>query len=331
MNQQRKSLRVGLAVMAGALLFRLLGASPADAVVRFFSQKEVAAALIFLETGRVIRTGTVAETLPGITQPEEVQADALVFQPEDAQLVQVSAVCEYPLELDQLLTTPLLWDLRQETPTVLILHSHATEAYTPTADQSYTPSSAYRTLDTQYNTVRIGQQLAQLLRAGGIKVIHDTTLHDHPDYNSSYTYARETITQYLQDNPAISMIIDIHRDAAALDSKKQLTTYAQVNGKDSSQLMMVVGTDASGRNHPYWQENMALAVKLHTRLEQISPGICRPISFRNQRFNQDLSTGAMLIEVGAAGDSIDQALVATRVLAEAILDLASGTKAAATS
>lgn len=330
MNQERKSLRVGLAVMACALLFRLLGASPAEAVVRFFSQKEVAAALIFLETGRVIRPGNVADAITIPTEPEK-QADVLCFEPEDAQLVDVSAVCEYPLQLEQLLTAPLTWDLRQDVPTVLILHSHATEAYTPTEDQTYTPSSPYRTLDNRYNTVRIGQQLAQLLRAGGIKVIHDTTLHDHPDYNGSYTYARKTITQYLQDNPSISMVIDIHRDALSLDSEKQLTTHAEVYGKDSSQLMMVVGTDASGRNHPNWQENMALAVKLHTRLEQLSPGVCRPISFRTQRFNQDLSTGAMLIEVGAAGDSLEQALVATRVLAEAVLDLADGATAAATS
>lgn len=330
MNQQRKSLRVGLAVMACALLFRLLGTSPVETVIRFFSQKEVAAALIFLETGRVIRTGNMADAVVVPTEPEK-QTHALRFQPEDAQLVQVSAVCEYPLELEQMLTAPLSWDLQQDAPTVLILHSHATEAYTPTEDQTYTPSSPYRTLDTQHNTVRIGQQLAQLLRAGGVKVIHDTTLHDHPDYNGSYTYARKTITQYLQENPSICMVIDIHRDALSLDSEKQLTTHAQVYGKDSSQLMMVVGTDASGRNHPQWEENMALAVKLHTRLEQLCPGICRPISFRNQRFNQDLSTGAMLIEVGAAGDSLEQALVATRVLAEAILDLAAGTTEAATS
>jgi stage II sporulation protein P len=88
--------------------------------------------------------------------------------------------------------------------------------------------------------------------------------------------------------------------------------------------MMVVGTDAGGNRHPNWQENMALAAKLHARLETLYPGVCRPISFRTQRFNQDLSAGAMLIEVGAAGDTLEEALVATRVLAEGILSLASG-------
>ena len=70
---------------------------------------------------------------------------------------------------------------------------------------------------------------------------------------------------------------------------------------------------------------MALATKLHAQLEIRFPGICRPISFRTERFNQDLSPGALLIEVGAAGDTLEQALVAVNALAEGIGDLAFGT------
>ena len=88
--------------------------------------------------------------------------------------------------------------------------------------------------------------------------------------------------------------------------------------------MMVVGTNASGRYHPNWQENMALATKLHVYLEKTYPGLCRPISFRTERFNQDLSTGALLVEVGAAGDSLEEALAAARLLAEGIGELAKG-------
>ena len=70
---------------------------------------------------------------------------------------------------------------------------------------------------------------------------------------------------------------------------------------------------------------MALAAKLHAQLEKRFPGICRPISFRTERFNQDLSAGALLIEVGAAGDTLEEALVAVGALAEGIADLALGT------
>lgn len=70
---------------------------------------------------------------------------------------------------------------------------------------------------------------------------------------------------------------------------------------------------------------MALAVKMHALLQKQYPGLCRPISFRTERFNQDLSPGALLIEVGAAGDTLEKALVAVRALAEGIAELADGT------
>ena len=77
--------------------------------------------------------------------------------------------------------------------------------------------------------------------------------------------------------------------------------------------------------HPKWQENMSLAVKLHAQLEKTCPGICRPISLRSQRFNQDLSTGALSIEVGAAGNTRQEALGGAEILAQAIIALSRGT------
>ena len=101
------------------------------------------------------------------------------------------------------------------------------------------------------------------------------------------------------------------------------TTQAQ--GQTVAQLMMVVGTDANGLKHPHWPQNMALAAKMHALLEKSCPGICRPISFRNQRFDQDLSAGAMLIEVGSAGNDRQEALAAVEILGQAIIELANGT------
>ena len=57
------------------------------------------------------------------------------------------------------------------------------------------------------------------------------------------------------------MVLDLHRDAAA-EGSAQMDTSAQVNGKESAQLMIEVGTDAGGLHHPHWQENLALALKL---------------------------------------------------------------------
>ena len=205
-------------------------------------------------------------------------------------------------------------------PSVLIIHSHTTESYTQTQGYTYTPTAAYRTLEESSNMLRVGEVLKAALESRGLQVLHDRTIHDYPSYTDAYMNSRETVKKYLQEYPSICMVIDLHRDAADTGSG-QLTTSATVNGTKSAQLMMVVGTDASGRTHDHWQKNMALAVKLHAHLEQLYPGICRPISFRKERFNQDLSPGAMLIEVGAAGDTLEEALIAANALAEALADL----------
>ena len=84
--------------------------------------------------------------------------------------------------------------------------------------------------------------------------------------------------------------------------------------------MVVLG---SGFSH--WQENLSLALKLCAQLERQHPGITRPIQLRRATFNQDLSPGALLIEVGAAGNTRSEALRAAEELADAIIALSRGT------
>ena len=126
--------------------------------------------------------------------------------------------------------------------------------------------------------------------------------------------------ELLKENPQIQLILDLHRDAAG-DEKNQMRTLAEVNGQPSAQLMLVVGT-----NHGAYEENLSLALKLHAQLETQAEGIMRPLQLRAQRFNQDLSPGALLIEVGAAGNSHPEARLAAEELAKAIVALARGTE-----
>ena len=99
-----------------------------------------------------------------------------------------------------------------------------------------------------------------------------------------------------------------------------MRTLAKVNGQDSAQLMVVLGT-----NHEKYEENLSLGLKLHAQLESQAPGIMRPLQLRAQRFNQDLCNGALLIEVGAAGNTHSEAMLAGEELAKAIVALAKGT------
>ena len=299
-------------------------------LVALFSSEDVAAFLLYVSTGRLapaVEAETSAPTLPEPVTEPSVPAQPALFRASQAASIDIHSETSYTPNKESLLLRPLQWQLVSEEPTVLILHTHATEAYTQDPDDPYTPSSQDRTLDPDHNMLRVGEYLAQLLRQEGITVLHDTQLHDYPSYNGSYADARKTIAGYLEEYPSLQLILDLHRDAVDLENGEPLRTHFSVNGEQTSRLMMVVGTDDGGLYHPQWQENLALALKLHAQLEAQVPGICRFLSFRQERFNQDLLPGTMLIEVGAAGDTLQQALAATRHLASAITALAWGATA----
>lgn len=332
MEHQRQILRLGTALIVLAAAIRLVSASFFTPIVSFFGRPQVISFLMYLETGRVIRFAK----MPSVQQPETPEAEQIQqtqpetrpeavlpeFSEQDLALVQVQYHCDYRPDLQALLTQPLSWQLRGETPTVLIIHSHATETYT---GQQIDYSGAYRTLQEQYNMVSIGAEIARILEEGGVGVVHDKTLHDYPDYNSAYSAARTTVEAYLTQYPSIRMVLDIHRDAS--DSPAgQLITSATAGGQRSAQLMMVVGTDESGNYHPDWQQNLSLALKLTALLEQNNPGICRPVDLRKERFNMDLTSGSLLVEVGAAGNTHQEALIAANALAQSILEIANGTE-----
>jgi stage II sporulation protein P len=230
----------------------------------------------------------------------------------------------YQPALEELLRKPLDWNLSGENPTVLIIHTHATESYTPLAGESYEESGAWRSLDERYNMVAVGDLLAALLEAAGIRVIHDRQLHDYPSYTSSYNNSRKSVQEYLQEYPSIRLVLDLHRDAGENSDGSQFATHAKVNGKDSAQIMFLVGTDESGNYHPRWRDNLAVAAKLNVLMENINPGITRKTTLRAQRFNQDLADIALLVEVGSAGNTLQEALTAIPILADAIIALKNG-------
>lgn len=322
MDIQTRCLRAGAAALALAVVVKL-GSRFGPELLDLLRRESFASVMLFLETGRTdqpLPTDTAPSTEPtaAVTEPSPTSPPATVpaFSPEDSSLVSVTALPDLAVDIPALLTAPLQW---QDSPTVLILHSHATESYTPTQAEPYTASGSYRTLDEKHNMLRVGDHLQALLEQAGIRVIHDRTLHDYPDFNNAYAASRRTAQNYLAQYPTIDLVLDLHRDAS--DADTQLNTAATVNGKASAQLMFVIGTNGTGLTHPDWQKNLSLAVKLQATLEKAHPGICRSVNLRAERFNQDLSPGAMIVEVGAAGDTLEEALVSMEALAEAILAL----------
>ncbi len=332
MHQHQGSLRVGAAAICCALGLRLLAGGILTPVINWLLKPETTAFLIYLETGRNVRfSPSLAEisNSAGESPPPQLPVAPVinppVFEAGQAQDIEIAYSCGYRPDLGALLAQPLGWDLTVSEPTVLIIHTHATESYTRAPEEDYEESAAFRTLDTGYNMVSIGDRLTQVLTAGGITVIHDRQLLDHPSYNGSYTRAREVIQEWLKKYPSIQLVLDLHRDASG-DLNNQMKTGVTWDGVDYAGMMLVMGTNASGQYHPKWKENLALGLKLQCLLEEQVPGITRPISLRPTRFNQDLTAGSLLIEMGAAGDTREKALHAAEQLGEALLALARGSE-----
>lgn len=324
MNIEKRSTRTGAAIILFAVLLRLMGGMWTPLV-----QAEIWQTTFF---PRVPQGGmTLPETTPtppateAPTQPP-ILPEIPTFVPGDVGYIQMyyAGDCGYRPDLAALLQKPLSWELASGEPTVLILHSHATESYTMQPGEDYDRWGSYRTTDTDYNMVSIGDALAALLEAGGITVLHDRQLHDNPSYSSAYSNSYRSVQAYLEEYPSIRVVLDLHRDAALNADGSQYATSAMVDGQKSAQVMFVVGTNATGGKHPDWQENLAVALKLQVLMEKRAPGITRTTCLRGQTFNHELSPGAMIVEVGTAGNTRQEALRAVPILAEAIFALAYG-------
>ena len=335
MEIRQKHLRLCALVVGCTVVLRLLLSGPMGRAIRFWTGPEASAVILFFQTGRVLRPASPPAMEPEPDQPEPPQTtipagpflpegDELetqaVFSEADADLVELINFSGQAVDIPALLTQPLYWDLTGEGPAVLILHTHATESYDNTEN--------YRSLDPDENMVSVGNRLAALLESYGVGVIHDTTLHDQPAYSSAYEQSRNTIKQHLAAHPTIRLVLDLHRDAVTDQTGKQLAYTLQTTKGSAARMMLVMGTDSGGLSHKNWQENLSLAVKLQAQLEKNCEGICRPVVLRSSRYNQDLAPGVLLIEMGAAGNTRQEALLAAEYLAEAVFDLANGAKEA---
>lgn len=319
---EKKVLQIGALSIALALLLRLTLNVWAPAVSAE-APIQLGQIFLFLQTGRVVRRVPTAD-IPlseSTSQEATVLPAKAVFSESDQELVQLRNTSDKAADVSAALLESLQWDLYSEQPTVLIIHSHGTESYT---GGGYEETSPYHTLDADHNMLSIGNYVAEILEAGGISVIHDTAIHDNPSYDLSYTNSRKSVQEYLKRFPSIRLVLDLHRDSYEDSAGNQIAHTVFSQGEALAPLMFVVGTDYGGLTHPNWQENLSLALKLQTQLEDLCPGICRNLNLRTQRFNQDLSVGSLLVEVGASGNTHAQALKAAEMLAKAILSLAHG-------
>ena len=252
-------------------------------------------------------------------EPEEPVTDDIALPSHDeiisASNLQIKNATQYSVDIDELCAQPLETILdRSDNPEVLILHTHTTECYV--GDEM--SGEGERTTNEAYNVCAVGDIIADKLEGYGISVIHDKTIHDYPSYQGAYTRAMNTINADLEKYQDVKVVLDIHRDAYVYSDGTKLRVAANINGSDTAQVMLVLGTDSMGLYHPYWRSNLSLAAKIQSAAEIMYPGLMRPIDLRSERFNMHATKGSILIEIGSNGNSLREAKSSAGYIGNAI-------------
>lgn len=191
----------------------------------------------------------------------------------------------------------------------LIFHTHTSETYSINKDEY---SDYYRTQNEEYNMLAVGSMLSKELQSKGYEVLHEKTIHDFPSYNGAYKASLKTVENCLK-NKTYDFVLDIHRDA--ISSNESFRPTVTINGEDAARLMFVVGTNSAGLSHDNWMENLKLAIMIQNRAEEMYPGLFRELHLSSSRYNQQVSNGALILEVGATGNTIEEAKCAMKYFA----------------
>lgn len=271
--------------------------------------------------------GTPETAAPSVREDEEPTYPTMLYvkpdepsplAPSDT-AVPVDNRAGVEFDAQALLSQPLPLAVSDE-PLILIVHTHATESYTG----DYDGAEDYHTADTDCNVVRVGQAIADRLNAAGIVTLHDKTLNDLPGYDSAYERTAQVISRYLEEYPSIRMVIDVHRDAVTATDGTELAMTAELEGAPAAQLLFVMGTDAGGLEHPNWRDNLAFALQMQALCTARAPGLFRELSLRAARYNEHLTPCSVLLEVGSAGNTLDEALRSADFFARQLIELIEG-------
>ncbi len=226
-----------------------------------------------------------------------------------------TAISPEDLNAEVLLSKDMSINKEVEGPQILIYHTHSQEGFVDSVPG-----------DNSTTIVGVGEYLTQLLREKGYDVMHVTSVYDlvdgKLDRNEAYSKAQKEISAILEANPGIQSVIDLHRDGVAEGTR----LVTEINGKTMARFMFFNGLSRTKKNgpidylyNPYIQDNLALTLQLKLKSEQYYPGLARNIYLRSLRYNLHLSDKALLIEVGAQTNTLQEMMNTMEPLSD-ILD-----------
>ncbi len=250
-------------------------------------------------------------------KPEQKKEETLPEQQQKISKLKINNATNYDVDLDALSKQELDIKLELQEPEVLIVHTHTTECY----NGNEMTGESERTTNEKYNMCHIGAIVSETLSSYGIKTVHDKTIHDYPSYQGAYTRALKTIENNLKEYPSIKIVLDIHRDAYIYADGTKLRVATQINGESVAQVMLVLGTDSMGLEHPNWKSNLTLASKIQNTAQTMYPNMMRPLNLRRERFNMHMTKGSLLLEIGSNGNSLEESEKAALNIGNAIANV----------
>ena len=203
-------------------------------------------------------------------------------------------------------------------PLVLILCTHSSECYSDGSSVSEPIGDAIYSSDPEAGVLAVAKKLAESLSGAGIPALFCNVRHDEPTLRGSYARAKESIKTLLGRYPGIRYVIDLHRDGILSAEGDIVGCAVEPDGASYAQILPVVGSDGDGSEAYPWKGNLALALELEARLNERCPRICRPVSLRNSPYNQNIAPHSLLIEVGAAGNTIEEAKRSAELLSQVL-------------
>lgn len=281
-------------------------------------------------TGGVDAQSQTEQTASANIQEKAMTADIPLEKFQDFEYVmstfytvdKTTSMTSEQLNAPELVQMDLRLHTEKDQPQILIYHSHSQEDFIDSilGDPSTT-------------IVGVGAYLTSILQdTYGYHVIHVTDTFDivdgKLDRNKAYTFAQERISQILEENPSVEVVIDLHRDGVPED--KRLVT--NINGKETAKIMFFNGLSRTNKNgditylpNPYIRENLAFSLQMMLEAKTYYPDLARTIYLRGYRYNLHLRPKALLVECGAQTNTLQEEMNAMEPLADILNKVLTGT------
>ena len=216
------------------------------------------------------------------------------------------------LSVEKLLGMDMTLPQEGDGPQILIYHTHSQEAFADSVPG-----------DVNTGIVGVGECLTKILTEQyGYRVLHNTGQYDVETRDNAYSRALPAVEQILAENPSIQVIIDLHRDEVAEETK----LVTDIQGRPTARFMFFNGLSRTRKTgdidylaNENQEANLAFSFQMQLKAAEYYPGLTRRIYLKGYRYNMHLRPRTLLVELGAQNNTVEEAINACDPLAH-ILD-----------